>query len=55
MARTAKRGGVDNMRYIYEVLKPLLIPWIQKLNSERAPGTPTYLFQQDNAPSHTSK
>ena len=55
MARGAKRGGVDFMRYIHEVLKPLLIPFIQRLNRERAPGTPTYIFQQDNAPAHSRK
>gem|GEM_PF-6661733 len=54
MARGAKRSGVDFMRYCEEVLKPILIPWLQDLNKERGPGN-SIIFQQDNAPSHTSK
>jgi hypothetical protein len=54
-------GGVDNLRYTYEVLEPLLIPFWKELMVERHdPDTfecdqLPYVFQQDNAPSHASK
>jgi len=44
MKRGSKVGGVDYMRYIEEVLKPILIPWIQNLNRNRLPGTPCFVF-----------
>jgi hypothetical protein len=55
------RGGVDNIRYTYEVIEPYLIPFFQEItlqehdpdtfNCDRSP----FIFQQDNAPSHASK
>ncbi|KAF1973224.1 hypothetical protein BU23DRAFT_380958, partial [Bimuria novae-zelandiae CBS 107.79] len=45
------RGGVDGYRHREEVLKPLLVPWINSLYEEgRAP-----LLLEDGAPAHTSK
>jgi hypothetical protein len=29
--KTAARGGVDNLRYIYEVLEPHLIPYYNEI------------------------
>jgi len=61
MKKGPSRGGVDNLRYTYEVLKPLLIPFWKELMVERHdPDTfecdqLPYVFQQDNAPSHASK
>ena len=59
--KTAKRGGVDNIRYTYEVIKPLLIPFYKEITlQDHDPDTfecdrLPFLFQQDNAPSHSSK
>jgi hypothetical protein len=59
--KTAKRGGVDNIRYTYEVIEPLLIPFYQALKPlYHDPDTfecdqVPLLFQQDNAPLHVSK
>jgi hypothetical protein len=61
MKKGLSRGGVDNLRYTYEVLEPLLIPFWKELMVERHdPDTfecdqLPYVFQQDNAPSHASK
>jgi hypothetical protein len=55
------RGGVDNLRYTYEVIEPLLIPFYKEIMVQRhdpdtlEPDLPSYVFQQDNAPSHASK
>ncbi|KAH6696479.1 hypothetical protein BKA61DRAFT_662537 [Leptodontidium sp. MPI-SDFR-AT-0119] len=55
------RGGVDNIRYINEVLKPKLIPFWEELMVQRhepdlfEDEMLPYVFQQDNAPSHASK
>ena len=59
--KTAQRGGVDNLRYTYKVLEPLLIPFWQELMVQRHEPDEfecdilPYVFQQDNAPSHASK
>jgi hypothetical protein len=59
--KTAKRGGVDNIRYTYEVIEPLLIPFYEALKPQyHDPDTfecdqVPLVFQQDNAPSHASK
>jgi hypothetical protein len=59
--KTAARDEVDNLRYTYEVLEPLLIPfWKEFMVQRHDPDTfecdqLSYLFQQDNAPSHASK
>jgi hypothetical protein len=61
MKKGKSRGGVDNLRYTYEVLEPLLIPFWKELMVQRHdPDTfecdqIPYYFQQDNAPSHASK
>jgi hypothetical protein len=61
MKKGKSRGGVDNLRYTYEVLEPLLIPFWKELMVQRHdPDTfecdqIPYYFQQDNAPSHVSK
>ncbi|KAF1969062.1 hypothetical protein BU23DRAFT_557913 [Bimuria novae-zelandiae CBS 107.79] len=45
------RGGIDGYRHREEVLKPLLVPWINSLYEEgRAP-----VLLEDGAPAHTSK
>jgi len=47
------------MRYYEEVIKPLLLPFIEELNSQiHNPNNEEldyYLFQQDNAPLHLSR
>ena len=54
-------GGVDNIRYTYEVIEPHLIPFFKGFMLQRHdPDTleydqPSFVFQQDNAPSHASK
>jgi hypothetical protein len=59
--KTVKRGGVDNLRYTYEVIEPLLIPWYNDITLQQhnpdtlEPDIPPFVFQQDNAPSHVSK
>jgi hypothetical protein len=59
--KTAKRGGVDNIRYTYEVIEPLLIPFYKEIKlQDHDPDTSEcgrlpFVFQQDNAPSHASK
>jgi len=55
MKRGSKKHGIDWMRYTEEVLKPILIPWIQNLNKNRPIGTPNFVFQQDNAKPHVCK
>lgn len=55
------RGGVDNIRYTYEVIEPHLIPFWEEITVQRhEPDTflcdqLPFVFQQDNAPSHASK
>jgi hypothetical protein len=55
------RGGVDNIRYMYEVLEPHLIPFWKEISLQtHEPDTfecdiIPFSFQQDNAPSHASK
>jgi hypothetical protein len=55
------KGGIDNMRYTYECIIPLLIPFIEEMNlqihnpDEFESDIPRFIFQQDNAPSHTSQ
>lgn len=59
--KSASRGGVDNLPYIYEVLEPFLIPfWKEIMLQRHDPDTfecdmLPFVFQQDNAPSHASK
>ena len=38
MKRGSKKHGIDYMRYYKEVLKPILIPWLQDLNKAREGG-----------------
>ena len=55
------KGGIDNMRYTYECIIPLLIPFIEEINiqihnpDEYECDIPRFIFQQDNAPSHASQ
>jgi hypothetical protein len=61
MKKGKSRGRVDNLRYTYEVLELLLIPfWKELIVQRHDPDTfkydqIPYYFQQDNAPSHVSK
>jgi hypothetical protein len=54
------KGGIDYMRYRYEVVEPLIIPYIYE-RSIQTPHDPDNLdvlgplFQQDNAPAHINK
>jgi hypothetical protein len=49
------------MRYTYECIIPLLIPFIEEINiqihnpDEFECDIPRFVFQQDNAPSHASQ
>jgi DDE superfamily endonuclease len=57
--REKGRGGVDHVRYKDEVLKPLVIPFMQWVEEKRRKhpekyGTQSFIFQQDNAPAHNS-
>jgi hypothetical protein len=55
------KGGIDNMRYTYECIIPLLIPFMEEINiqihnpDEFECDIPRFVFQQDNAPSHASQ
>src|SRR5256714_3192031 len=53
------RGGVDNIRYTYETIELLLIPFYHEIIGKRPSSGPisqrSFIFQQDNALSHTSK
>jgi hypothetical protein len=53
MKREQGKGGVDFMRYNQEVIVPLVIPFMDRLNA--LPDLPPFVFQQDNAPSHISQ
>jgi hypothetical protein len=62
MKRNEKsRGGVDNMRYTYEVIEPHLIPFWEEIQVQRHDpdefecNYPTFQFLQDGAPSHASR
>ncbi len=54
------KGGIDNIRYTYKCLIPLLIPFIHEINLQiHNPNKYDYdiqkfIFQQDGAPSHSS-
>jgi hypothetical protein len=52
MKREQGKGGVDFLRYNQEVIVPLVIPFIGRLNS--LPDLHPFVFQQDNVPSHIS-
>jgi hypothetical protein len=60
MSREKNNGGIDHMRYRYEVVEPLIIPYIRE-RAIQLPHDPDNLnipgpiFQQDNAVSHKSK
>jgi len=59
MSREQGKGGVDHMRYRYEVVEPLIIPYIREVALQRPHDpdnldVPGPIFQQDNAPSHIS-
>jgi hypothetical protein len=60
MHRDGNKGGIDHMRYRYEVVKPLVVPYMREVSLQR-PYDPDNLdipgpiFQQDNAPLHVSK
>jgi hypothetical protein len=47
--REKGKGGIDFIRYIYKVLKPLLILFFHQIDE------PGFLFQQDNAPSYANR
>jgi hypothetical protein len=55
------KGGIDNIRYTYECVIPLLLPFIREINlqihnpDELEYDIPKFIFQQDGAPSHASK
>jgi|SRR5450432_2732159 hypothetical protein len=62
MKRNGKyKGGIDNIRYTYECLEPLLFLYYRELTlqihepDEFECDIQPFLFQQDNAPSHSSK
>jgi hypothetical protein len=52
---------VDNIRYTYKVVEPLLIPFWQEIQRQRHNpdkfeyDIPSFQFFQDGAPSHTSQ
>ena len=47
MKKGKSRGGVDNLRYTYEVLEPLLIPfWKELIVQRHDPDT----FEYDQIP-----
>jgi transposase len=48
------KGEINHIRYKEEVIRPLVIPFMQKLNENQAPDS-QFKFQQDNAPSHNSE
>lgn len=59
MSREKGKGGIDHMRYRYEVVKPLVIPYMYEVSLQRPHDpdnlcVPGPIFQQDNAPSHIS-
>jgi hypothetical protein len=60
MSREKGKGGIDYIRYCYEVVEPLIVLYMYK-RSVQLPHDPNNLsipgpiFQQDNAPSHKSK
>jgi len=47
MERGNKKGGIDWIRYQYEILRPRFLPFMKKLG-------PDFIAQEDNAPSHAS-
>ena len=47
--REKGKGGIDFIRYIYKVLKPLLILFFHQIDE------PGFLFQQDNVPSYINR
>jgi len=53
------RGGVDNIRYTYETIEPLLIPFYHEITAQMHDpdelNPRSFVFQQDNATSHASK
>jgi hypothetical protein len=53
------RGEIDTMRYCEEVLKPLLLPFMEELSNQIHDPDDTeldhYLFQQDNASLYASR
>ena len=55
------KGGVDNVRYITEVIEPIVIPFWKELTlqwhepDEFPCDIIPYSFQHDNAPAHASK
>lgn len=55
------KGGIDNMRYTYECILPLLIPFMEEINiqihnpDECECDILRFVLQQDNAPSHASQ
>ena len=48
-------GTVNGAKYLNEVLEKRLIPSIRDLSPSLPDGTRSFIFQQDNAPCHTSK
>lgn len=59
MNREKNKGGIDHMRYRYEVLEPLVFPYMQARKDQPPHSSdedmPGPIFQQDNAASHISK
>jgi hypothetical protein len=57
MHRDKNKGGIDHMRYRYEVVEPLVILYMREVSLQK-PHDPDNLdipgpiFQQDNALSH---
>ncbi len=55
------KGGIDNIRYTYECLEPLLFPFYREITlqiyepNESECDILGFSFMQDGAPSHASK
>ena len=59
MSRELGKGGIDHIRYRYEVVEPLIIPYMRERALQRPHDpdnldVPGPIFQQDNALSHIS-
>jgi hypothetical protein len=59
MRRERGKGGIYWMRYRYEVVEPLVVPYMYERSLQRPHdpddlNVPGPIFQQDNAPSHIS-
>jgi hypothetical protein len=58
--RDKNKGGIDHIRYRYEVVEPLVIPYMREVSLQRPHDLDNLdilgpIFQQDNAPSYVLK